>query len=51
MLGCGTYYKATDRSGGFSIKYVRAMNLDMPFEERGAARIKADKAEELARSK
>jgi hypothetical protein len=51
MLGCGTYYKAPDRSGGFSVKYVRAMNLDMPYEDRGSARIIADDAEELARSK
>ena len=51
MLGCGVYYKATDRSGGFSKKYVLAMNLDMPYEDRVSARIIADDAEELARSK
>jgi hypothetical protein len=51
MLGCPTYYKAPDRSGGFSKKYVKAMNLDMPFEERAAARIVADDAEQLALSK
>jgi hypothetical protein len=51
MLGCSVYYKALDKSGGFSMKYVKAMNLDMPYEDRISARILADDAEELALSK
>jgi hypothetical protein len=50
-LDCGTYFQNFIKAGGFSMKYVRAMNLDMPLKTRRTARSRADAAGKLALSK
>ena len=51
MLDCGTYFQSLIRAGGFAMKCVRAMNLDMPLKTRRTARSRADAAGKLALSK
>jgi hypothetical protein len=50
-LDCGTYFQSLIKAGGFAMKYVRAMNLDMPLKTRRIARSRADAAAKLALSK
>jgi hypothetical protein len=51
MLDCSVYFQSLIRAGGFAMKYVRAMNLDMPLATRRIARSRADADAKLALSK